>query len=449
MTLAHGCQAQPEDRRSCRPSRRPAARWRSAAPSGRRPRRAAWPARPGRNRCMTSASSTPEHPADEQPAQREAEGEQRARRHRQPDRAGDRGAGHLRVDRAGASTVHTCGIAASSVRGSTRVPADGHPVGRQHQLGQLPGHDEQDEPGRARSAAAATCRSSTAPDLDRPRDVREVDSDTASEADDGSVTAAFPVGPGHRGSRRQSGRGRVSQHREHRAQHRGHPHLAAAGAQSPHRRVGHLGRGSRRTGPAPSRRSSGRSRTRAGPAPADAAAVQRVGQAGGEPVQTRLGRAVDVVGPAHPGAGHRGEHDRARRSPWPRRIGGQVGEHGDVRDVVGVHDRHGVRRRRARRGAWSPRIPNATTTTSSRPCRRSTSSSIGPVRGRGRRRRTRRGPRRPRPRAISACSSSSSVRAAPGGEHDRRARPPTGGPPPARSRCDRRAPAPSPPRRAA
>ena len=70
-------------------------------------------------------------------------------------------------------------------------------------------------------------------------------------------------------------------------------------------------------------------------------AVQGVGQAAGEPVQTRLGRSVDVVGPAHPHPGDRGEHDDAPGAGRPHRRR-QHGQQADLRDVVGVHDGHGV-----------------------------------------------------------------------------------------------------------
>ena len=45
----------------------------------------------------------------------------------------------------------------------------------------------------------------------------------------------------------------------------------------------------------------------------DTGAVQGVGQSAGEPVETRLGRSVHVVGPAHPHPGDRGEHDDGPR----------------------------------------------------------------------------------------------------------------------------------------
>ena len=71
-------------------------------------------------------------------------------------------------------------------------------------------------------------------------------------------------------------------------------------------------------------------------------AVQRVGQPAGEPVQARLGRAVHVVGAAHPHPGHRREHDDRPGARRPHR-GGQHRQQADLRDVVGVHDRRGVR----------------------------------------------------------------------------------------------------------
>ena len=73
----------------------------------------------------------------------------------------------------------------------------------------------------------------------------------------------------------------------------------------------------------------------------DARAVQRVGQSAGERVEARLGRAVDVVGAAGAGAGHRREHhDRtAARRPHRRR---QHRQQADLGGVVGVHDRGGM-----------------------------------------------------------------------------------------------------------
>ncbi|MCO5556202.1 hypothetical protein L7F22_009747 [Adiantum nelumboides] len=70
--------------------------------------------------------------------------------------------------------------------------------------------------------------------------------------------------------------------------------------------------------------------------------VQRVGQAGGEPVEPGLRRAVDVVGAPHPHAGHRGV-DHQRPAPLRAQHLGQLGEDVHLRDVVGVHDGGRVR----------------------------------------------------------------------------------------------------------
>ena len=72
-----------------------------------------------------------------------------------------------------------------------------------------------------------------------------------------------------------------------------------------------------------------------------AGSVQRVGQPAGESVQTGFRGPVDVIRAAHPHAGHRGEHHQRSPTGLPHR-GGQVGQHADLRDVVGVDDGHRV-----------------------------------------------------------------------------------------------------------
>ena len=69
--------------------------------------------------------------------------------------------------------------------------------------------------------------------------------------------------------------------------------------------------------------------------------AQRVGQPGREPVETRLRGAVDVVGSPDAHAGDRGEHHDRPAPLRPQQLR-EVGEHGHVRDVVGVHDSQGV-----------------------------------------------------------------------------------------------------------
>lgn len=69
--------------------------------------------------------------------------------------------------------------------------------------------------------------------------------------------------------------------------------------------------------------------------------MQGIGQAVGESVESGLGRAVHIVGAAHPGAGHRGEHHDPAAPGGPHPVG-QQRQQTDLRHVVGVHDGHRV-----------------------------------------------------------------------------------------------------------
>ena len=124
--------------------------------------------------------------------------------------------------------------------------------------------------------------------------------------------------------------------------------------------------------------------------------VQRVGEAAAEPVQPGLGRAVDVVGTAHPHPGDRREHDdrSATRPPaWcrPARSAGSPGRRSRcARSPPRAPGSFSAR-------AWSPSMPNASTAVPIGPC--SADDRIRPAgrATRGRRRRIRaRAPRRPR-----------------------------------------------------
>ena len=108
---------------------------------------------------------------------------------------------------------------------------------------------------------------------------------------------------------------------EQRPEHRRHPHFAGAAAQRAHRGVrDHIGVRENGAGVMPS--SSGRSRTRAGRAGAAPRCRARASaEPGREAVEPGLGRAVDVVGPAHPDAGDRGEHHDRPAPLGPQQLG--------------------------------------------------------------------------------------------------------------------------------
>ncbi len=72
-----------------------------------------------------------------------------------------------------------------------------------------------------------------------------------------------------------------------------------------------------------------------------ARSVQCVGQPAAEPVESRLGRAVDVVGTPHPDAGDGREHDDATR-PGGAHRGGQHRQQTGLCDEIRVHDGRGM-----------------------------------------------------------------------------------------------------------
>ena len=144
--------------------------------------------------------------------------------------------------------------------------------------------------------------------------------------------------------RRQSARGAWRSSANTGRSDAGHPHLAAARAQRARRWRRRPGRASRRTARASCPRSSGRSRTRAGPA----AAARRC-RAGRRPARRRTRRARPSPSRRRSWRGAPGRRPprrtrRSCRSPCARRSVASWVSTRDVRDVVGVHDRHRVLR---------------------------------------------------------------------------------------------------------